>query len=68
MLLYRGIGLFMSDFPDQPNLDDVMTPTEDIHPDHREHAKEGKHLNETELERRTQHERDIVRAQKNNSG
>jgi len=31
---------------DEPNLDDVMTPTETVHPDHREHAKEPKHLDE----------------------
>jgi hypothetical protein len=43
---------------DQPNLDDVMTPTETAHPDHREHAKTPKHLDEDELAQRTQHERD----------
>ena len=45
---------------DATDLNDVMVPTEEVHPDHREHAKEAKHLSEDELERRTQHERDIV--------
>lgn len=44
------------------DLDDVMVPTEQVHPDHREHAKEAKHPSEDELEQRTQHERDIVAA------
>jgi len=50
----------MTQSHDEPNLDDVMTPTETVHPDHREHAKEPKHLDEDELARRTQHERDEV--------
>lgn len=37
-----------------------MIPEEEVHPDRHEHAKEGKHLDEAELERRTQHERDVV--------
>ncbi|MFH5228655.1 hypothetical protein [Antrihabitans spumae] len=45
---------------EQPDLDEVMVPTEHVHPDHREHAKESKHLDESELEARTQHERDLV--------
>ncbi|WP_185935085.1 hypothetical protein [Mycolicibacterium hodleri] len=49
---------------DAANLDDVMVPTEEVHPDHREHAKEAKHLSEDELERRTRHERDIVEAER----
>lgn len=40
----------------------VMVPTEEVRPDHREHAKEAKHLSEDELDQRTQHERDIVDA------
>lgn len=50
----------MSEINEQPNLDDVMTPTEEVHPDHRAHAKEGKHLDDDELDRRTEHEREIV--------
>ena len=37
-----------------------MVPTEEVHPDHREHAKQGKHVDDDELERRTQHERELV--------
>ncbi|MBY6410379.1 hypothetical protein HQ346_02280 [Rhodococcus sp. BP-252] len=43
---------------DEPNLDDVIVPTEEVHPDHREHAKEPKHLDDTELDARTEHERE----------
>lgn len=43
-----------------PNLDDVMVPTEQAHPDRREHAKEPKHLDQDELDRRTEHERAVV--------
>ena len=46
----------------EPNLDDVMVPTEEVLPDHRQHAKEPKHLDDDDLERRTQHERNIVDA------
>ncbi|WP_161600647.1 hypothetical protein [Mycolicibacterium hodleri] len=46
---------------DAADLDDVMVPTEQVHPDHREHAKEAKHVSE---ERRTQHELDIVNAER----
>ena len=45
-----------------------MVPTEAVHPDHREHAKEPKHLSEDELTRRTQHERDIVDAERPHEG
>jgi hypothetical protein len=45
---------------DEPRLDDVMVPSEEVHPDHREHAKMPKHLDDDELARRTQHERDVV--------
>lgn len=45
---------------EQPDLADVMTPTEEVHPDRREHAKQAKHPDDEELERRTRHERDIV--------
>jgi hypothetical protein len=30
------------------------------HPDHHEHAKTPRHLDDDELERRTQHERDEI--------
>lgn len=49
---------------DAADLNDVMVSTEEVHPDNREHAKEAKHLSEDELERRTQHERDIVDAER----
>jgi hypothetical protein len=45
---------------DSPNLDDVMTPTETVHPDHHEHAKTPKHPDDDELARRTQHEREEI--------
>ncbi len=48
---------------DPADLNDVMAPTEEVHPDHREHAKQSKHLDDDDLARRTQHERDIVDAQ-----
>ena len=48
---------------DAPDLNDVMVPTEEAHPDHREHAKQSKHLDDDELERRTAHEREVVDAQ-----
>jgi hypothetical protein len=49
---------------DATNLNDVMVPTEEVHPDHREHAKQSKHLDDDDLERRTQHEREIVDTQR----
>ena len=47
---------------DAADLNDVMAPTEQGHPDRGERAKESKHLHD-DLDRRTQHERDIVDAQ-----
>ena len=44
----------------EPTLDDVMVPTEQAHPDHREHAKTPKHLDDNDLESRTEHERKEV--------
>jgi hypothetical protein len=44
----------------EPDLDDVMDETEHPHPDRHEHAKTPRHLDEDELERRTQHERDEI--------
>ncbi|HEY7050950.1 MAG TPA: hypothetical protein VH496_02285 [Mycobacterium sp.] len=54
----------MSTPNEPPDLDDVMVPTEETHPDHREHAKEPRHLDEDDLERRTEHEREIVDAER----
>ena len=49
----------MSETPshDTPTLDDVITPTEQAIPDHREHSKVGHHVNDGELQRRTEQER-----------
>ena len=60
--MLNGYGSIMEP-DDATNLNDVMVPTEEAHPDHREHAKESKHLDDDELERRAQHERDIVNAE-----
>jgi hypothetical protein len=49
-----------ADADDEINLNDVMVPTEDVHPGRRAHAKEDKHLDEDELQRRTEHERQLV--------
>lgn len=43
-------------------LDEPMIPTEQVHPDHREHAKTGHRIDEDELARRAEHERDEVGA------
>ena len=43
----------------EPNLD-VMDQTEHSHPDHHEHAKMPRHVDEDELERRTQHEQEEI--------
>ena len=51
---------------EQPNLDDIIEPTEQATPDHHEHAKTPKHLNDGALEERTQHERDEVDADDTN--
>ena len=48
---------------DAAHLDEVMVPTEQLHPDHRQHAKEAKYPSEDDLERRTHHERDTVEAE-----
>lgn len=47
---------------DEPQLDDVMVPTEEVHPDRREHAKMPHPIDDEELERRTEHEREEIRA------
>ena len=47
----------MSENPEEPRLDDVLEPTEDVIPDRREHGKMPAHPDDEELERRTEHER-----------
>jgi hypothetical protein len=42
---------------EQPNLDDVIDPTESAPRDRQEHAKAPAHPNDEELEHRTEHER-----------
>jgi hypothetical protein len=42
---------------DTPDLSDVLPTHEQAIPDHREHAKTPKHLNDDELEHRTEQER-----------
>jgi hypothetical protein len=46
---------------DEPNLDDVMVPTEEVHPDRHQHGKMPNPIDDDELERRTEHEREEVR-------
>ncbi|MGA9872528.1 MAG: hypothetical protein WBQ44_15490 [Rhodococcus sp. (in: high G+C Gram-positive bacteria)] len=48
----------MTDPHNEPTLDDVLIPTEEAHPDHREHAKTPKHIDDDELAARTEHERE----------
>jgi hypothetical protein len=50
----------MANEHDQPTLDDVMETTETVTPHHRDHAKTPKNLDEDELERRTEEEREEV--------
>ncbi len=45
---------------DPADLDEVLVPTEEAHPDRHEHAKASNHPDDDELARRTQHERDVV--------
>jgi hypothetical protein len=47
----------MTGASDNPTLDDVIEPTEQAIPDHRAHGKIGHHVNDDELERRTEQER-----------
>jgi hypothetical protein len=42
---------------EQPNLDDVIQPTENAPRDRSGHGKQPPRLNDEELERRTEHER-----------
>ena len=44
----------------EPNLDDVMVPTESAPPDHSQHAKGYDRPNDDELEHRTEQERQLV--------
>lgn len=46
--------------PQEPNLDDGLDTREAPHPDRREHAKIGHRVDDDELERRTQLEREEV--------
>jgi hypothetical protein len=45
---------------DRNEISDVMVPSEEIHPDHQAHAKTPKHVDDDELARRSEHERDLV--------
>jgi hypothetical protein len=47
----------MANDHDQPTLDDVMETTEKASPHHRDHAKTPRHLDDDDLERRTEEER-----------
>jgi hypothetical protein len=46
----------------------VIDPHETPHPDHHEHAKSAPHVDDAELERRTQLERDEVQADREQFG
>ena len=47
----------MTETPDNPNLDDVLEPTEQAPRDRHEHGKMPAHLNDDALAERTEHER-----------
>lgn len=55
-----GLAIAHTMSNDEPTLDDVMAPTETVHPDHREHAKSPKHLDSEELDERAEHEHELV--------
>jgi hypothetical protein len=55
----------MSSANDDPTLDNVMIPTETVTPDHHEHAKSPKHLNDDELAKRAEQEQALVDDAKN---
>jgi hypothetical protein len=57
----------MAERSEEPNLDEVMVPTERPHPDHRAHAKADKHLDDDELPRRTEHEREVIHHEQSGS-
>ncbi|PYE17471.1 hypothetical protein DFR67_106174 [Williamsia limnetica] len=44
----------------ETGLDEVMVPTETVNPDHREHAKSPKHLDDDALNERAEHEQQLV--------
>lgn len=48
----------MSENDEQDAMEQPMVPTETPHPDRREHAKMPHHVDDDELARRTQHERE----------
>jgi hypothetical protein len=50
----------MSHAKDEPTLDNVMIPTETVNPDHHEHAKSPKHLDDNELDQRVEHEQELI--------
>ena len=54
----HGYHRTMSTPDEKPTLDDVLPTTEEAHPDHREHAKQPHPVDDEELERRTEHERE----------
>ncbi|BCI53082.1 hypothetical protein NIIDNTM18_23600 [Mycolicibacterium litorale] len=51
-----------------PDISDVIVPTEEVHPDRREHAKEPRPIDDDEMARRAQHERDVTGADKPDNG
>jgi hypothetical protein len=55
----EGYVIGMAD-DDREDISEVMIPSEEVHPDHREHAKTPKHLDDDELAQRTEYERNIV--------
>jgi hypothetical protein len=46
----------MTQPPNEPTVDDVILPTEDVHPDHREHGKTPRPPDVDELRERAAHE------------
>jgi hypothetical protein len=50
----------MTENHDQPDVDDVIDPVEQPHPDHHAHAKTPKHVDDDELQERTELEADQV--------
>ena len=56
----RGYALGMSADKNVPNHDDVMAPTETAIPDHHEHAKTPKRLDDEDLDQRARHEEHLV--------
>jgi hypothetical protein len=62
-----GYGTPMAERSEETNLDEVMVPTERTHPDHRAHAKTDKHVDDDELQRRTEHVRELVHEERSRS-